>query len=78
MQRAQILLEKWQYDTLKSLSEKRGISLSNLVREAVEVYLRQGERRRAPALQEIEGIGSDAAASGRRHDDFLYPAPKSR
>lgn len=72
MQRTQILLEKSQYDTLKSLCERKGLSLSNVVRDAVELYLRTVANKRAPALQEIEGIGSDAQATGRTHDTHLY------
>lgn len=73
MHRAQILLEKAQYDTLKALGERSGLSISSLVREAVELYLRTDAERAAPALEEIEGIGSDANASGRQHDAHLYP-----
>jgi hypothetical protein len=77
MNRTQILLEPWQYETLKALAERRGVSLSNLVRDAVEVYLRAGENAPAPGLDDIEGIGSDTGAHGRDHDDLLYPAGTS-
>lgn len=72
MQRTQILLEGWQYETLKALSEQRGESLSGVVREAVEMYLKQAERAVVPRLEDIEGIGSDAKGRGRAHDDMLY------
>jgi len=78
MHRTQVLFEKWQYDTLKSLSERKETSLSHLVREAVEVYLKASERSGGRGLDEIEGIGSDAKASGRKHDAFLYPRSKRR
>lgn len=78
MHRTQILLDKAQYDTLKALSERKGLSLSSLVREAVGVYLRSGRDGGAADLGDIEGIGSDAKGRGRRHDDYLYPAPKKK
>lgn len=72
MHRTQILLEKAQYDTLKALGDRTGLSVSNLVREAVARYLRT-DAGGAPSLEEIEGIGSDAQATGRAHDAHLYP-----
>ena len=78
MQRTQVLLEGWQYETLKALSAQRGESLSHVVREAVEVYLRQAEADDVPRLDEIEGIGSDRGASGRTHDDVLYGGKRVR
>lgn len=68
--RTQLILESWQYDSLKSIAEKRETSLSSLVREAVTGYLsvRGGETR----LEDLKGLGSDARASGSRHDEFLY------
>lgn len=73
MHRAQILLEKAQYDTLKALGERAGISVSHLVRDAVALYLRTDAGRGGPGLSAIEGIGSDAKTSGRHHDAHLYP-----
>ena len=78
MNRTQILLDKAQYDTLKALSERKGVSLSNLVREAVAMYLKAGQERPAPGLGEIEGIASDTQGSGRKHDDYLYPKARRR
>jgi predicted DNA-binding protein len=53
MKRAQILLEEWQYDTLKALSEKRGESLSHVVREAVAMHLSAKDQpARAVALDD--------------------------
>jgi hypothetical protein len=79
MHRTQVLLEKSQYDTLKCLCERKGLSLSNVVREAVALYLRTGaEKGGAPSLDDIEGIGNDAGATGRGHDAHLYPQRKRR
>lgn len=77
MNRAQILLEEWQYDTLKALSERRGESLSHVVREAVAMYLSAKDQPARPRLAQIEGLGSDRQATGRAHDQFLY-APRPR
>jgi len=68
--RTQLILESWQYDSLKSIAEKRETSLSSLVREAVTRYLsvRSGEAR----LEDLKSLGSDARASGSRHDEYLY------
>lgn len=78
MHRTQLILEDWQYDTLKSLSERRGESLSNVVRDAVAEYLGKAAPSAAPGLAAIEGIGTDSETSGREHDRFLYPTRKRR
>jgi len=77
MKRAQILLEEWQYDTLRALSEKRGESLSHVVREAVAMHLSAKDQPARPGLAQTQGLGSDRQASGRAHDEFLY-APRPR
>lgn len=76
MQRTQIILESWQYDTLKALSEKRGESLSFVVREAIGAYLAQAGTSAERGIEDIEGIGEDDEATGREHDRFAYPAHK--
>ena len=76
MHRTQLILEDWQYDTLKSLSDKRGESLSTIVREAIGVYLQAKSAPQGVGLREIEGIGADRGISGRTHDQALYPTRK--
>lgn len=78
MQRTQVILDEWQYDGLKALAERRGESMSSVVRDAVAAYLRRPATSAGPALAEIEGIGRDAVASGRGHDGALYPTRKRR
>jgi hypothetical protein len=75
--RTQILLEPWQYGTLKALAEREGVSLSDMVRRILTQQLRpQSSRRRG--LQAIAGIGRDRKAAGRYHDRWLYgPAPQA-
>lgn len=72
MNRFQLILEDWQHAALKSRAEREGRSTSALVREAVEAYLATPGQPTPARLDDIEGIGSDAEASGRDHDDLLY------
>ncbi|MFQ5667879.1 MAG: hypothetical protein ACE5I7_15810 [Candidatus Binatia bacterium] len=72
MHRAQILLEEWQYEALKSVSEQKGRSVSDLVREILTRHLRASGRRAKDPLSRIEGAANDAAAYGRTHDEVLY------
>ena len=69
--RTQILLEDWQYGALKSLAEREGASLSDMVRRIVTEQLRPRLSRRR-GLQAIAGIGRDPKASGKEHDQWLY------
>lgn len=71
MHRTQIILEDWQYQTLRARAEQEGRSLSGLVREMLRNALAQPPERDT-RLREIEGIGEDAATYGRDHDRFLY------
>ena len=72
MHRTQILLEEWQYDALRSQAERTGTSLSEMIREAVSLYVaRRGKQKRAGLLG-FKGVGQDAEVSGRDHDRILY------
>ena len=68
--RTQILLEKWQA-TLKGLSEREGVSMSDLVRRILSQRLRS-QPSRQKRLATIAGIGRDRRAAGRDHDRWLY------
>jgi len=72
MHRTQILLEQWQYDTLRSLAERRGTSLSALVRAILTEHLEEDARRAERRLSQIEGIAEGPADLGRDHDRYLY------
>lgn len=79
MHRAQVILEKWQYDTLKARSEQDGRSVSDVVREAVSLYLGRAPKDRLDPLDAVAGIGADPEESGRRHDrDVSRPTTKRR
>lgn len=77
MHRAQILLERWQYDSLKAKSDRDGRSVSDVVREAVSAYLGRSRPAARSGLEAIEGVGADRQGRGRNHDRLLYP-PRSR
>ena len=78
MQRTQILLDEWQYEVLKARAEQDGISISHMVREAVEVYLTKDQKKAQKMLDQIEGIGADPKARGQDHDKHLYRVKKRR
>ena len=69
--RTQILLEGWQHAALKSLAEREGGSISDLVRRILSERLRPRPSRRK-GLTAIAGIGRDHRATGRDHDRWLY------
>jgi plasmid stability protein len=71
MHRSQIILEDWQYQSLRARAEQEGRSISELVRDILRSALGQPPGR-DKRLDAIEGIGEDPAAHGRAHDNFLY------
>lgn len=75
MHRAQILLEEWQYQTLKSEADREGKSVSELIRDMLTKRFR---RRRKDGLDELDGIVSDPNTSGKDHDLHLYGTRKPR
>lgn len=70
MQRTQILLEAWQVDALKSLSEREGKSVSNMIRELVAARL--AALRTEGSIEDIAGIARGRRHPGRDHDAILY------
>lgn len=72
MHRTQILLDDWQYEMMKTLAERRGCSLSSLVRDAVRDFLEGRAGPSSTKLAEIAGAGDDPDCRGRDHDDLLY------
>lgn len=69
--RTQILLEGWQHAALKSLAQREGVSVSDLVRQILTQRLRPRPSR-GKGLKAIAGIGRDRKAAGRDHDRWLY------
>jgi hypothetical protein len=78
MYRAQILLERWQYDSLKARSERDRRSISDVVREAVSTYLGRSAPAARSGLDAIEGVGANRGGRGRHHDRLLYPPSRKR
>lgn len=75
--RTQILLEDWQYGALKSLAEREGASISDMVRKILTEKLRPRLSRRR-GLQAMAGIGRDPKATGKDHDRWLYGRAPSK
>ena len=71
LHRTQILLEKWQHAALKSLAQRQGLSISDVVRRLLTDQLNPRSKRKR-GLRAIAGIGRDAKATGRDHDRWLY------
>jgi hypothetical protein len=71
MHRAQIILEEWQYQTLRARADREGRSISEIVREIFHRALIPSPCRKS-RLKEIEGIGEDRSGYGRAHDRLLY------
>jgi hypothetical protein len=72
MHRAQILIEEWQYDTLRAEAEREGKSISEIVRAILTS--RYHRRPRKTRLSAMTGIVSDPNTSGAGHDAYLYGA----
>ena len=75
MLRTQVQFNEIQYQKLKALAAKRAQSISQLVRESVELFLNEAERRDQWARM-WEAVGQCRDKEGardvaRRHDDYL-------
>ncbi len=75
LHRTQLLLETWQYDTLRSAAERESSSISSIVRAILTDALRPGEPAAANWIREVSGIADDPSTSGEDHDAYLYGAP---
>ncbi len=75
MLRTQVQLDESQYQKLKALAAERSQSISQLVRESVELYLSTAQGRDEwVRLREAVGQCSDKDGAGdvaRRHDEYL-------
>ncbi len=73
MHRAQVLIEPWQYEFLKSRAERQGRSISAVLREILSKELEaKGASKRKGGLEAMEGIVADPKMSGMDHDRILY------
>ena len=78
--RAQIILEEWQLEALRSAAEREGTSISGLVREIVSDYLARDESgdESARGVEDIAGLIDDREVGGKDHDHALYGETKAR
>lgn len=78
LHRTQILLESWQYDALRSTSEREGRSVSDIVRSILTEALRAPDSPPGGWIREVAGIAYDANTSGQDHDTYLYGMPSEK
>lgn len=74
--RTQVQLTDTQMRRLRAAAAREGVSIAELVRRGIDLYLKPDDRQRQidRALAAI-GRFSDAAADvSERHDDYLDPA----
>jgi hypothetical protein len=77
--RTQVQLTEEQTRLLRQLAAERGVSVAELVREAVEAMVRAGsgvppEERRRRALEAVGRFASGRRDVGSRHDEYLVEA----
>ena len=72
MHKTHVVLEDWQYEVLRTLAVQEQRSISALIREMLTQHLTENHETARQRLAAIEGIGTDAHATGREHDAFLY------
>lgn len=71
--RTQILLDPPQYEFLRSLSQREGMSLGAIVRRFVEEKrITLLSRRRKDPLQKLIGSLRDSECTSENYKDFLY------
>lgn len=68
--RTQILLEEWQYHSLKETARSMGISLSTLIRDWVTQNLKQKKNPKKGLLL-LAGSVCDKPEVAAKHDDYL-------
>ena len=72
MVRTQISLTESQYRYLKETARESGVSMSSLVRDAVELQMRRREEHRQRALEIIGSFVADRDDVSVRHDEYLH------
>ena len=76
MHKTHVVLEDWQYETLRSLAAEEQRSISALIRELLTSHLTAQYETARQRLAVIEGLGADAHATGQDHDIVLYRTPQ--
>ena len=75
MHRTQVIIEQWQYEYLKSASEEKGKSISELIREMITSSIDKDSP--SGSLSLICGLGEDHDGFGKDHDKLLYGKVKN-
>ena len=80
MIRTQIQIKEDQIDWLKRKAKNRGVSVSQLIREGIDLYRSKHDRlpvdKKKRALAAVGRFASGAGDVSARHDDYLAEAYK--
>lgn len=76
MIRTQIQIEDQQAEWLKAAAKERGVSVSRLIRDSINLYRLRGERNslKKRALAAVGRFASGSSDISERHDDYLADA----
>lgn len=78
MIRTQIQIEEDQIEWLRAESRARGVSVSHLIREGINLFRKDQRRfpegKKAKALAAIGRFSSTISDVSKRHDDYLAKA----
>ncbi|MDR7522812.1 MAG: CopG family transcriptional regulator [Armatimonadota bacterium] len=82
MKRTQVQLTEGQMRRLRELAAERGVSMAELIREAVDVLVRSAgdipwEERRRRAIQAVGRFASGHRDISVKHDEYLEAAYQS-
>ncbi|MFH1351120.1 MAG: ribbon-helix-helix domain-containing protein [Pseudomonadota bacterium] len=80
MERVQIMLADGQNEKIAYLAKKLGTTKSRLIREAIEIFLKERVSQSEDPLCELIGQAGEVGATdiSSRHDDFLFQKEKGR
>ena len=76
--RAQICLEPWQHQELKSMSRKTGKSISQIVRECLSSSLTRPSSKKDSLYSIVGMFEGEASNVGERHDEYIYGWKKDK
>ena len=78
MLRTQVQIEENQIKWLKNKAKERGVSVSQLIREGIEMYRKHEDRlpedKKSKALAAIGRYASGVSDISEKHDDYLAEA----
>jgi hypothetical protein len=78
MIRTQVQIQKDQITWLRSKAKERGVSVSQLIREGIDLYRSREDRlpaeKKKKALAAVGRFSSDRSDISARHDEYLAKA----